>query len=52
MSRETVEVYAHWQPIEAPLLIGLLSYSDSSRGFGIGSKKLLDILDLFPHLLN
>ncbi len=32
MSREIVEVYADWQPIEAPLLIGLLSYSDSSRG--------------------
>ena len=24
MSREIVEVYADWQPIEAPLLIGLL----------------------------
>jgi serine/threonine-protein kinase HipA len=32
MSREIVQVYADWQPIEAPLLIGLLSYSDSSRG--------------------
>lgn len=32
MSREIVEVYADWQPIEAPLLIGQLSYSDSSRG--------------------
>ncbi|MBD1390136.1 type II toxin-antitoxin system HipA family toxin [Neiella sp. HB171785] len=32
MSRDIVEVYADWQPIEAPLLIGLLSYSDSSRG--------------------
>ena len=32
MSREIVEVYADWQPIDAPLLIGLLSYSDSSRG--------------------
>lgn len=32
MSREIVEVYADWQSIEAPLLIGLLSYSDSSRG--------------------
>ncbi len=32
MSREIVEVYADWQPIEAPLLIGLLAYSDSSRG--------------------
>lgn len=30
MSREIVEVYADWQPIEAPLLIGRLSYSDSS----------------------
>ena len=32
MSREIVEVYADWQPINVPLLIGLLSYSDSSRG--------------------
>lgn len=32
MSREIVEVYADWQPIEAPLLIGRLTYSDSSRG--------------------
>lgn len=32
MSREIVEVYADWRPIQAPLLIGLLSYSDSSRG--------------------
>ena len=29
MSREIVEVYADWQPIEAPLLIGLLSYSNT-----------------------
>lgn len=32
MSSEVVEVYADWQPIEAPLLIGQLTYSDSSRG--------------------
>ena len=32
MSREIVEVYADWKPIEAPLLIGRLAYSDSSRG--------------------
>lgn len=32
MSREIVEVYADWQPIKAPLLIGKLAYSDSSRG--------------------
>ena len=32
MSREIVEVYADWQPIEAPLQIGRLTYSDSSRG--------------------
>jgi serine/threonine-protein kinase HipA len=32
MSRDIVEVYADWQPIEAPLLIGQLAYSDSSRG--------------------
>jgi len=30
MSREIVEVYADWQPID--LLIGRLTYSDSSRG--------------------
>ena len=32
MSRTIVEVYADWQPMEAPLLIGQLAYSDSSRG--------------------
>ncbi|EGN75525.1 HipA-like protein [Idiomarina sp. A28L] len=32
MSREIVEVYADWQPIEPPLLIGQLTYSDSNRG--------------------
>ncbi|THB64562.1 MAG: type II toxin-antitoxin system HipA family toxin [Gammaproteobacteria bacterium] len=32
MSREMVEVYAHWQPIDEPLLIGVLTYSDSNRG--------------------
>lgn len=32
MSRELVEVYADWHPIEQPLLIGQLAYSDSSRG--------------------
>ncbi len=32
MSREIVEVYADWQPIESPLLIGHLTYGDSSRG--------------------
>lgn len=32
MSREVVEVYACWHPIEEPLLLGLLAYSDSSRG--------------------
>ncbi len=32
MSREVVEVYAHWQPIGEPLLLGHLTYSDSSRG--------------------
>ena len=32
MSRDIVEVYADWQPIKAPLLIGQLTYSDSSRG--------------------
>ena len=32
MSRETVEVYADWHPMEAPLLIGQLAYRGSSRG--------------------
>ncbi|MBK7301274.1 MAG: type II toxin-antitoxin system HipA family toxin [Moraxellaceae bacterium] len=32
MSRELVEVYADWYPIEQPVLIGQLAYSDSSRG--------------------
>ncbi|WP_445772563.1 type II toxin-antitoxin system HipA family toxin [Shewanella sp.] len=32
MSRERVEVYADWHPIEKPLLIGQLAYSDLSRG--------------------
>lgn len=32
MSREIIEVYANWQPISAPLLIGQLAYSHSSRG--------------------
>ncbi|WP_299008192.1 type II toxin-antitoxin system HipA family toxin [uncultured Shewanella sp.] len=32
MSRSVVEVYASWDPIEIPLLLGKLTYSDSSRG--------------------
>ncbi|MBE0472130.1 MAG: type II toxin-antitoxin system HipA family toxin [Methyloprofundus sp.] len=32
MSREIVEVYADWHPIEEPLLLGHLAYNDSSRG--------------------
>ncbi|EPJ47586.1 MAG: hypothetical protein OFPII_11560 [Osedax symbiont Rs1] len=32
MSRDSVEVYGHWQPIEQPLLIGLLTFSHTSRG--------------------
>lgn len=32
MSREIVEVYADWYPIDVSLLIGQLAYSDSSRG--------------------
>lgn len=32
MSRQLVEVYADWHPIEQPLLIGQLAYSESSRG--------------------
>lgn len=32
MNREIVEVYADWHPIEVPLLVGQLVYSDSSRG--------------------
>ncbi|CAA0117855.1 type II toxin-antitoxin system HipA family toxin [Zhongshania aliphaticivorans] len=32
MSRDVVEVYAGWHPIDEPLLLGHLAYSDSSRG--------------------
>lgn len=32
MSRTTVDVYASWIPIKAPLLIGQLTFADSSRG--------------------
>lgn len=32
MSRELVDVYADWYPIEQPFLIGQLAYNDSSRG--------------------
>jgi serine/threonine-protein kinase HipA len=32
MSRELLEVYADWQPIDEPLLVGVLTFSDSSRG--------------------
>lgn len=32
MSREIVEVYADWYPIEEPLKLGQLAFSDSSRG--------------------
>lgn len=32
MSRERVGVYADWHPIEKPLLIGQLAYSDLGRG--------------------
>ena len=32
MSRQVVEVYASWLPIEKPLLIGLLTFSDTTRG--------------------
>ncbi|WP_044410096.1 type II toxin-antitoxin system HipA family toxin [Thiomicrospira microaerophila] len=32
MSREIVQVYADWYPIKAPVLVGHLTYSDSSRG--------------------
>lgn len=31
MSRKTVEVYAHWQPLAEPLLVGYLSHSLSGR---------------------
>jgi serine/threonine-protein kinase HipA len=32
MSREIIEVYADWRPIDEPQLVGQLAYSDSSRG--------------------
>jgi serine/threonine-protein kinase HipA len=32
MSRRTVNVYASWAPIEEPLLIGELTFSETSRG--------------------
>lgn len=32
MSRWTVNVYASWVPIEEPLLIGELTFSETSRG--------------------
>ncbi|WP_245534969.1 HipA N-terminal domain-containing protein [Thiomicrospira cyclica] len=32
MSREIVQVYADWYPIKSPVLLGHLTYSDSSRG--------------------
>ena len=32
MSRDVIEVYADWLPIEKPLLLGHLTYSDSNRG--------------------
>lgn len=32
MNRTTVEVYAGWMPIDAPLLIGQLTFSETNRG--------------------
>ena len=32
MSRHAVDVYADWMPIDSPLLIGQLTFSESSRG--------------------
>ena len=32
MSRHVVDVYANWMPIDCPLLIGQLTFSESSRG--------------------
>lgn len=32
MSRRMVEVYAGWMPLDAPLLVGQLTFSESSRG--------------------
>lgn len=34
MNRRTVNVYASWAPIEEPLLIGELKFSETSRGGG------------------
>lgn len=44
MSREIIEVYAHWQPIAEPLLVGHLSYADSSRGGVFGFEYSPDFL--------
>lgn len=32
MKRQLVDVYASWMPLETPLLIGQLSYAETSRG--------------------
>ncbi|BDX04392.1 hypothetical protein MACH16_31400 [Marinomonas pontica] len=32
MSRRVVDVYAHWMPIDPPLLEGQLTFAESSRG--------------------
>ena len=32
MSRRVVDVYAHWMPIDSPLLVGQLTFAESSRG--------------------
>ncbi len=49
MSRELVEVYADWYPIETPLLVGTLIYSDSSRGgvFTFTMTKPIEISEYF-----
>lgn len=32
MSRRVVDVYAHWMPIDPPLLVGQRTFAESSRG--------------------
>lgn len=32
MSRSIVEVYASWMPIDTPLLVGHLTFAETSRG--------------------
>jgi hypothetical protein len=50
MSRELVEVYADWHPIDTPILLGLLTFSDSSRG-GVSSFAYDNVFLALPYCL-